>query len=267
MRSTRPTPPRTARIPFGDRSSRMSRGHCTRRRGRRASRVLDCAACDRRRAPPSAASSASCSPGTASTAATFPGAARAIRIACWCPRSCCSRRRSIGSSRSIASSSAATRSLRALAAGAGRRRAADLVPARLQRPSAAPARDRVRVVARYGGRLPDDAERLRRCPVSAATPPAPSSRSPSVATSRCSTPTCAAFSRRVFLGPRRTARLRGRPRLWELAERLVPAGRGYDFNQALMDFGATWCTPRRPRCEGCPMRGFCATGPPAPAAR
>ena len=66
---------------------------------------------------------------------------------------------------------------------------------------------------------------------------------------------------RVFFGPRRATRLRGDRRLWELAEALVPAGRGYDFNQALMDFGATWCTPRRPRCPGCPMRGFCATQP------
>ena len=68
---------------------------------------------------------------------------------------------------------------------------------------------------------------------------------------------------RVFLGPRRTARLRGERRLWDLAETLVPAGRAYDFNQALMDFGATWCTPRRPRCPACPMRGFCATFPAA----
>jgi A/G-specific adenine glycosylase len=68
---------------------------------------------------------------------------------------------------------------------------------------------------------------------------------------------------RVFLGPRRTSRLRGDTALWRLAERLVPAGRGYDFNQALMDFGATWCTPRRPRCAACPMRAFCATYEPA----
>ena len=64
---------------------------------------------------------------------------------------------------------------------------------------------------------------------------------------------------RVFFGPRRLGRLRGEARLWDLAESLVPAGRGYDFNQALMDFGATWCTPRRPRCAPCPMRRFCAT--------
>jgi A/G-specific adenine glycosylase len=68
---------------------------------------------------------------------------------------------------------------------------------------------------------------------------------------------------RVFLGPRRAARTRGDRALWGLAETLVPPGRGYDFNQALMDFGATWCTPRRPRCPACPMRAFCVTGAPA----
>jgi len=62
---------------------------------------------------------------------------------------------------------------------------------------------------------------------------------------------------RVFLGPRRLARARGQRLFWELAEALVPPGRAYDFNQALMDFGATWCTPRTPRCGVCPMRGFC----------
>ena len=67
---------------------------------------------------------------------------------------------------------------------------------------------------------------------------------------------------RVFLGPRRLARLRGEKTLWDLAAQLVPRGRGYDFNQALMDFGATWCTPRRPRCPGCPMKSFCATHTP-----
>lgn len=29
------------------------------------------------------------------------------------------------------------------------------------------------------------------------------------------------------------------------------------YNQALMDFGATWCTPRRPKCTSCPMSFHC----------
>jgi A/G-specific adenine glycosylase len=66
---------------------------------------------------------------------------------------------------------------------------------------------------------------------------------------------------RVFLGAKGLQRLRGQRRIWELSEALLPAGRAYDHNQALMDFGATWCTPRAPRCGACPMRGFCASYP------
>jgi A/G-specific adenine glycosylase len=64
---------------------------------------------------------------------------------------------------------------------------------------------------------------------------------------------------RVFLGPRRLARLRGQKAMWDLAAALVPSRRSYDYNQALMDFGATWCTARAPRCPPCPMKRFCAT--------
>ncbi len=41
------------------------------------------------------------------------------------------------------------------------------------------------------------------------------------------------------------------------AAALVPADRPGDFNQALMELGATICTPRSPRCPDCPLRGLC----------
>jgi A/G-specific adenine glycosylase len=47
-------------------------------------------------------------------------------------------------------------------------------------------------------------------------------------------------------------------RLRELAHSLVPKDRAGDFAQALMDLGATICTPRRPRCVLCPWRPCCA---------
>ncbi len=116
-------------------------------------------------------------------------------------------------------------------------------------------------MARYGGRLPDSADTLRRLP----------------GVGRYTAGAILAFAHgrdvaildtnvrrvlgRVFFGPRRLRRVRGEKAFWDLAEALVPRGRGYDFNQALMDFGATWCTPRRPRCTRCPMRAFCATYP------
>ena len=49
--------------------------------------------------------------------------------------------------------------------------------------------------------------------------------------------------------------------LWDLAERLLPQGRAYDFNQALMDLGATVCTARRPGCGVCPLARMCASYP------
>jgi A/G-specific adenine glycosylase len=65
---------------------------------------------------------------------------------------------------------------------------------------------------------------------------------------------------RVFLGPR--AAKAGRDgAFWDLAAALVPRGRGYDWNQALMDFGATHCTSRKPRCPGCPMADLCRSHP------
>lgn len=39
--------------------------------------------------------------------------------------------------------------------------------------------------------------------------------------------------------------------------RLVPPDRPGDFAQALMDLGATICTPRKPACVHCPLRAYC----------
>ena len=45
--------------------------------------------------------------------------------------------------------------------------------------------------------------------------------------------------------------------LWDLAGELVPERRPGDFNQALMELGATVCTPRAPRCDACPLARGC----------
>lgn len=47
-------------------------------------------------------------------------------------------------------------------------------------------------------------------------------------------------------------------RLWALAEAAIPAGEAWAFNQALLDFGATLCTARAPKCPACPMRCLCS---------
>jgi A/G-specific adenine glycosylase len=48
-----------------------------------------------------------------------------------------------------------------------------------------------------------------------------------------------------------------KPALRRLAESLTPAERTGDYAQAVMDLGATLCTPRRPKCILCPWRDAC----------
>jgi A/G-specific adenine glycosylase len=50
---------------------------------------------------------------------------------------------------------------------------------------------------------------------------------------------------------------RGARRLWALAGTLVPMHGAGDWNQALMELGATVCVPRVPRCEICPIQALC----------
>jgi A/G-specific adenine glycosylase len=47
------------------------------------------------------------------------------------------------------------------------------------------------------------------------------------------------------------------PALQRIAAPLVPADRPGDFNQALMELGSRVCTPRRPRCDACPLTSIC----------
>jgi A/G-specific adenine glycosylase len=66
---------------------------------------------------------------------------------------------------------------------------------------------------------------------------------------------------RVFVG-RGDARSHAmKNNLWTLSRAVLPHRHVYDFNQALMDFGATVCAARAPRCETCTMRRGCKTYP------
>jgi A/G-specific adenine glycosylase len=49
----------------------------------------------------------------------------------------------------------------------------------------------------------------------------------------------------------------GKPVIKQLAGSLLPGRRTGDFAQALMDLGATLCSPRRPACALCPWNGAC----------
>jgi A/G-specific adenine glycosylase len=49
-----------------------------------------------------------------------------------------------------------------------------------------------------------------------------------------------------------------KPLIRDAVEAMLPAARSGDFAQALMDLGATVCTPRHPRCGACPLASACA---------
>ncbi|MFH1567814.1 MAG: A/G-specific adenine glycosylase [Gemmatimonadota bacterium] len=59
---------------------------------------------------------------------------------------------------------------------------------------------------------------------------------------------------RVEEEPRRAA---VRARLIAAGERLLAPARAGDFNQAMMELGATVCTPARPGCDRCPVADLC----------
>jgi A/G-specific adenine glycosylase len=109
------------------------------------------------------------------------------------------------------------------------------------------------VAERYGGRVPDEPEAFRALPgVGRYTAGAVMS----IAFGR-EEPIVDGNVRRVF------ARLTDAPDpsdadLWGLAGALVPGERPGDLNQALMELGATVCTPRSPRCPACPVQVWCA---------
>jgi A/G-specific adenine glycosylase len=116
-------------------------------------------------------------------------------------------------------------------------------------------------VARYGGKLPSDEEALRSFKgIGAYTAGAVRSF---------------AFGQRAAILDTNVARVlfrmfvgRGNPRahamrrhLWDVSRTVLPQRHVFDFNQALMDFGATMCTARKPKCLLCPMQRDCSAYP------
>jgi len=49
----------------------------------------------------------------------------------------------------------------------------------------------------------------------------------------------------------------GKKNAWQRAESLLDRARPGDFNQAMMELGATICTPRAPQCALCPLDAWC----------
>jgi A/G-specific adenine glycosylase len=116
-----------------------------------------------------------------------------------------------------------------------------------------------RIATTHGGQIPREPEQLRQLEgVGAYTAGAIAS---------------IAFGRRAALVDGNVARVlarlfvieddiksaRGKASLWRVAEQLVSAAEGYpgDWNQALMELGATVCSPRDPLCSACPVQESC----------
>ena len=114
------------------------------------------------------------------------------------------------------------------------------------------------VVARYRGRLPDNAGELRSLPgigrytAGAIASMAFDRREPLVDGN------VARVLARLFAVEEDVKRPAGQARIWQLAGELVPADAPGDFNQGLMELGATVCTPAAPRCSDCPLATRCA---------
>jgi A/G-specific adenine glycosylase len=113
------------------------------------------------------------------------------------------------------------------------------------------------VVARYGGRMPDTAAELRSLPgigrytAGAIASIAHGRREPLVDGN------VARVLARLFAVEEDVKSAAGQKRLWQLAGELVPAEAPGDFNQALMELGATVCAPAAPRCQDCPLHASC----------
>jgi len=116
-------------------------------------------------------------------------------------------------------------------------------------------------VARYGGELPADEEALLSFKgIGAYTAGAVRSFAFGQRAAILDT-NVARVLFRVFVGAGEPKAHAMRRHLWAVSRTVLPMRQVFDFNQALMDFGATLCTARKPKCLLCPMRGRCRAFP------
>jgi A/G-specific adenine glycosylase len=113
------------------------------------------------------------------------------------------------------------------------------------------------VIAEHAGVFPDDLAALCRLPgVGRYTAGAVASIAFGADAVAVDTNIARVLSRVFRVREQRGSAARAR-RLWSLAERVLPRGRAGDWNQALMDLGATICVARGPRCPVCPVSSLC----------
>ena len=64
---------------------------------------------------------------------------------------------------------------------------------------------------------------------------------------------------RICFPMKTTAAVADESTVWRVAADILPTGKAYDWNQALMDLGATVCAGVRPRCGACPVATTCVS--------
>jgi len=113
------------------------------------------------------------------------------------------------------------------------------------------------VVADHAGRLPDDPTAIRSLPgigryTAGAVLSIAYGRDEPILDTNAARVLSRVFAVRVRGGKGALHR-----RLWTTAAAVTPSGRAGDFNQAIMDLGATICRARAPLCGQCPVRREC----------
>ena len=113
-----------------------------------------------------------------------------------------------------------------------------------------------KVASDLGGRFPDDEDGLRRLP--------------GVGRYTAAAIAAIAFGRRAVVVDSNVERVvsrlfavetalpAAREEIYRLADSVTPEADSGDFAQAMMDLGATICTPRSPDCGRCPLASLCA---------
>jgi A/G-specific adenine glycosylase len=66
---------------------------------------------------------------------------------------------------------------------------------------------------------------------------------------------------RLLIGPEVPQESRTQRQMHEVASAIVPAGHGWEWGQALIEFGALQCTSRKPACLTCPLNSRCTAFP------
>src|SRR5580700_861424 len=112
------------------------------------------------------------------------------------------------------------------------------------------------VVERHGGKIPATEALLRELP---GIGPYTAAAIAAIAFDECTSPVDGNIERVIArLYALETPLPAAKPEISRLARALTPRRRAGDFAQAMMDLGATICTPKTPACILCPWNGSCA---------